>query len=63
MWLKDSNGNWFMSNIEAISENHKNSNVWDKDSKGDWFLKKETTSFDKVKNFTLVTGKAMSMAC
>lgn len=63
MWFKDSNGNWFMANIDVMSENQELSSSWDKDSNGNWFLKKQKKTIDKVKKFSLAGSKALSLAC
>lgn len=59
MWMKDSNGNWFMSNIDVFGKKSDNSNIWNKDIHGDWFQDKEI----KTLKMAEVNRKNLIIAC
>jgi hypothetical protein len=42
MWMKDSNGNWFMAGQEIIMACNTPKGCWIKDSAGSWVLSSET---------------------
>ena len=64
MWMKDGNGNWFMTNIDVMPETSSFTNAWDKDQEGNWFIKKkEEIACEKVSQLAPVNSQALSMAC
>jgi hypothetical protein len=42
MWMKDSNGNWFMAGQEIIMTCNTPKGCWIKDSAGSWVFSAET---------------------
>lgn len=64
MWMKDGNGNWFMTNIDAMPETKNFTNTWDKDQEGNWFIKnKEEVACKKVSQLAPVSSQTLSLAC
>lgn len=66
MWMKDSNGNWFMGGQEIIMTCNTPKGCWIKDSAGSWVLSAEThaseTNLPEVKPSEaerILAGKAV----